>query len=769
MSKPYNPHQNWRPEKRQEIPMGHLVNAFGRVKANVDDFFADGGPLSKAFPGAYQVRPSQVNLAQMVWRSLTQRLTLMAEAETGTGKSFAMLVPAILWGIENNKTVLVSTATIALQDQYCRKDLPMLEQAFAQAGLEFTWAKGQGRGNYYCLDSKGTDDWEFAGLNEQMHEWLGSTQTGDFNELPFDIKNPRLGKFYEANRADADDCPGQRKCAMGDQCYFYRAKQAQEGCHVIVVNHALLALNDRLDGLILPAYHAIMVDEAHQLERYVRSAWEATLTARRCFKLGAKLEKESLDGQPLLDQIGKDLTGFFEEYLGQYGDLPSVEFYPRRWPARWDEWIGSRSEQLKELTEDLLAHAEEIPKAGPLGCGVDSLREDLLKVAGASQAAKWFEKDRRKQPVLRISPVDVSAEMAKLYAVPTVLTSATLAIGESYEFAAKEMGVASPLEMPPLKSPFNWDTNCLYVFPRKGTLLESDLKGRSGEKPRDTARRWATRIAGPIKAMLEKTSGRAFVLFTSKAVMEEAHDLVAPHCREWGWDVFIQGELSKGETVARFKAGNSPVLFATSSFWEGVDVPGSQLSLIIIDKLPFPSPANPIDKAKSDLLGFNGYNVPMVVRALKQGVGRLIRSESDRGIICILDPRVHKYERQIMAHLPGQAVAALSRTGPVNITGFLDGSGARGPQSEIEEWAARGLAHLSHHDADRAREDNGVGFSASDTTTGNGLASALSLAGLTDREWAVATTMLRRYWRQIGHPPEPSIDELLAAADEEAA
>lgn len=769
MSKPYNPHQQWRPEQTgKPYSIGAMVNAFGRTRPDVDSFFADNGPLAKVYPGNYQRRPAQVNLAQMVSRTLVQRLTLMAEAETGTGKSFAMLIPAILWAIEHNKTVLVSTATIALQDQYCRKDLPLLTQAFASVGLTFRWAKAQGRGNYYCLDSKGTDDWEFASQNEQLHEWLGETLTGDFNELPFDIKSPKLAKFYEANRADADDCPGQRKCPLGEQCHFYRAKTSHEGAHIIVVNHALLALNDRLDGLVLPAYQALMVDEAHQLERYVRSAWEAMLTPRRCYKLGAKLEKEGLDGQPLLDQVGKDLGEFFDEYLKSYKDAPSVEFFARKWPARWGDWLEATVAQLNDLIEDLVAHSEEIAKAGPLSVGVSQLRADLAKVDRADQAARWFERDRKRNWQLKISPVDVSQEMARLYAVPTVLTSATLAIGESYEFAAAEMGVASPMEMPPLKSPFDWDKNCLYVFPRKGTLVEADLKGKHGETPRQTAQRWASRIAGPIKSILEKTSGRAFVLCTSKAVMEEAYDLVAPHCREWGWDVLIQGEYSKGETVARFKAGTSPVLFATSSFWEGVDVPGSQLSCIIIDKLPFPSPVNPIDKAKSDLLGFSGYNVPMVVRALKQGVGRLIRSTEDRGMVCILDPRVHKYARQIIAHLPGQALAALDRTGPVNITEFLDGAGFRGPVTELEQWAARGLEHLAAHDGDRAREDNKVGFSASDTHAGNELAASL-LEGLTDRQWAVATTMLRRYWRQIGHPPEPSIEELLEAIDEEAA
>lgn len=769
MSKPFNPHQHYRPEPVKTISVGALVNAFGRVKPDVDRFFAEDGPLAKVYPGSYQRRSSQVNLAQMVSRVLTQRLTLMAEAETGTGKSFAMLIPAILWAIENNKTVLVSTATIALQDQYCRKDLPLLVEAFRSEGLSFKWAKAQGRSNYYCMDSKGTDDWEFASHNEQMHEWLGTTLTGDFNELPFEIKAPKLAKLYEANRADADDCPGQKKCPMGEQCYFYRAKQGHEGAHIIVVNHALLALNDRCEGLILPAYQALMVDEAHQLERYVRSAWEATLTQKRCYKLGAKLEKAQLDGQPLLDQVGKDLAGVFEEYLKPYGDAPSVEFFSRKWPARWASWLEITAEKLRDLVEDLLAQAEEIGKAGPLGCAVDELRKDLLKVDQADQAARWFERDRKKLPVLKISPVDVSKEMARLYEVPTVLTSATLAIGDSYEFAAAEMGVANPLEMPPLKSPFNWDKNCLYVFPRKGTLLESDLKGKHGETTRQTARRWATRISGPIKAVLEKTSGRAFVLFTSKAVMEEAFDLVAPHCREWGWDVLIQGEYSKGETVARFKAGTSPVLFATSSFWEGVDVPGSQLSAIIIDKLPFPSPVNPIDKAKSDRLGFAGFNVPMVVRALKQGVGRLIRSTEDRGIVCILDPRVHKYARQIMAHLPGQAVAALDRTSPVKIVEFLDDAGYRAPVTPLEEWAASGLRHLSANDGDRAREDNKVGFSASDTHAGNELAQLLDQVGLTDRQWAVAGTMLRKYKRQIGPPPEPTMEELLEAVEEEAA
>lgn len=768
MSKPYNPHQQWRPEQTgKPYSIGALVNAFGRTKPDVDRFFDTDGPLARVYPGSYQRRSSQVNLAQMVSRTLSQRLTLMAEAETGTGKSFAMLIPAILWAVANNMTVLVSTATIALQDQYCRKDLPLLVEAFRSEGIHFKWAKAQGRSNYYCLDSKGTDDWEFSSHNEQLHEWLQSTQTGDFNELPFEIKAPRLAKFYEANRADADDCPGQRKCPMGEQCYFYRAKMGHEGAHIIVVNHALLALNDRLDGLVLPAYQALMIDEAHQLEKYVRSAWEAQLSPRRCYKLGAKLEKQGLDGQPLLDQVGKDLDGFFQEYLRTYGDAPSVEFYSRKWPESWADWIEEKDEQLNELVETLMAHAEEIAKAGPLGAGVDQLRIDLLKVTRDDQAARWFERDKKRNPLLKISPVDVSKEMARLYQVPTVLTSATLAIGESYEFAAAEMGVANPLEMPPLKSPFDWDKNCLYVFPRKGTLVEADLKGKHGETTRQTARRWATRIAGPIKALLERTSGRAFVLFTSKAVMEEAYDLVAPWCREWGFDVLIQGEYSKGETVARFKAGCSPVLFATSSFWEGVDVPGSQLSAIIIDKLPFPSPVNPIDKAKANLLGFAGYNVPMVVRALKQGVGRLIRSTEDRGVVCILDPRVHKYARNIIAHLPGQALAALDRTSPVKIGDFLDQRGYRPAEGPLEEWAASGLRHLSAHDGDRAREHNQVGFSASDTHAGNELAQLLAEVGLTDRQWAVATTMLRKYRRQIGNPPEVELE--LDAIDEEAA
>lgn len=743
--------------------------AFGRSDNDVDRIFAQDGPLAALYPGHYQRRGGQINLAQMVAKALKQRLTLMSEAETGTGKSFALLVPAVLWAVQAGWTVLVSTATIALQDQYVNKDLPLLKEVFASIGVNFRFAKAQGRSNYYCQDSKGNHDWEFASYNEQVEEWLMHTQTGDFNELPFEIKAPKLGKLYESLRADAEDCPGRKKCAFGESCYFYRARDAHEGAHVLVVNHALCALNDRCEGMILPPYHALMVDEAHQLEKYVRGAWEATLSAQRCFRLGGKLTKAGLDGQELLDQIGRDIARFFENYCDPFKGLPTIDWMPRKWDPGWEDWVEAQTEELKALEEDLCLQAGEIPKAGPIASAILELRRDLDRVTDTDQAARWFERDKKKRPILKISPVDVSEQMARLYeSKPSVLTSATLAVGDSYAFAAAEMGVASPLEMPPLKSPFNWDTNCLYVFPKVGAIREEDLKGRKGETPRDTAARWASRIAGPIKAILERTSGRAFVLFTAKAAMEEAFDLVAPHCREQGWDVLLQGEYSKAETVARFKNGTSPVLFATASFWEGVDVPGSQLSCVIIDKLPFPSPANPIEKAKSEKFGFNGYNIPMVVRSLKQGVGRLIRSEWDRGIISILDPRVHKYANQIIKHLPGKALEALHRTEPANIREFLDGTGRRASHSELEGWAKCGLIKLSQNDQDRASEENGVGFNSADTVLGNELAQQLS-HGLTDRQWALACSMLRKYHRQIGAPPQPSVEELLAAIEEEAA
>lgn len=652
-------------ETGSTVPVGNLVATYSRRDSSLEEILGAGGLLEQKWPG-FRSRPAQLTIATIVSRALALRRPALIEAGTGVGKSLGLLGPALDWAMREKKTVLVSTATIALQGQYMR-DLThlvaILNPHFQRKyGCTASFAVAKGRRNYYCPASKGLRQ-GFEPETTALEDWLATTMTGDLSELPFNPMQKRLAPWLAANTARR--CPG-KKCPVQSSCWFYAAKDRCNAT-VVVANHALLAQDIKTQG-VLPAWDALLVDEAHKLEPYVRNATGCAtpLGVSALNDLAGRVAQFGLANR--LADLGVELEVCLRAYARRYRNgSDSITIDPSQLGAAWADLERSICEECViqiERLEQFVAHA---PEAATLQMELDELALDIRKISEDGYVC-WVEEERAGHHAVSITARDVAPMLGDLWRRgPCVLASATLATGtgvDAFEFAKRELGVQTQLcyQTP---SPFDWSNRCLYVFPKRGAIQESDLR-----RPE----RWAERISPVIRNILRVSGGRAFCLFTSRAVMELVYRALAP---ELTGTVLMQDQLGKAETIAAFKAGKNPVLFALDSFWEGVDVPGDQLSVVIIDKIPFPAPS-PLNDAKSAQYGrdaFFQFAVPMAIRHLQQGVGRLLRSEHDRGVVCILDPRVHKrYGRDILAALPGNALAALDREGPVNISGFLEGA-----------------------------------------------------------------------------------------------
>lgn len=796
----------YRPDTAPSIPMALAVQACATTCPQVDHLLGPDGPLVR--PG-WQDRPQQRALANTVRRALKQQRHALTEGGTGVGKSFALLVPAILHAMETRSMVLVSTKTLNLQDQYRDKDLPALETALgpyliAKFGRSFTWGVQKGKGNYLCEAKREAPPLDLAVEAEMVATWRESTQDGDLTRLPFDVNQPRYRQLRKTLVVERDDCPGKR-CHSYDQCWYYSAREQAKAADILVVNHALLmqALA-REAGTVLPPWGACVVDEAHTLEEEARSALGIEFTAGRVRTLAAKCFAflASQHGRQGAIHDVVDATEEPVEVASAEPDVDGTEFEVASahiptpegieaevggfWRALEDE-VRPRTrdgqallqlpqdlehtaagDHLRELLEMLRRLSLEVEMAGGMHWeqSEDRAKSDAL-VQGVSDLCREYQSLRnltadkiawlhlgaeKRPPSIHAVPVDVSQFLRdSLWKFPTALSSATLATGvgeKAFAYVQESLGVQT-LHQIQVSSPFAWDRQAWLYLPEEG-MAESLLA--TGEKDRrrrdELAAEYARVSALHIHEVLSVTGGRAFCLFTSRQAM----GLTMAAMGHMPWPHICQGEMSKGETLDWFRSTPGAVLFAVASFWEGCDVPGEALSCVIIDRIPFPPPSDLLHQARCDALGkdwFRRLNLPYATTKLKQGVGRLIRSETDRGLLVLLDPRfrTRPYGQEILAALPP---ARRIRRGELKaVPWFLAGAGEpRPPCTPAEEWAAGALRTLAGLDPDRAASRNHEGFSASDSAIGHRLAERLPL--LTPGLWRRALEMLRRYGRQIG-------------------
>ena len=624
--------------------------------ADLREVLAPGGALSRVLPG-YEPRAPQLEMVQRVQGALEQARALVIEAGTGTGKTLAYLLPAARSGLK----VVVSTATKNLQEQLADKDVPLLKAL----GVDAKFAFLKGRQNYLCLLRY--DQFlrnptfavrEEAALFDRIGQWALSTSTGDRAELTDVPEN--LASWRDLS-ATADQCLGQQ-CSFYDRCFVFKVRKAAADADVVVVNHHLffadLALRTSSAGdsgaAVLPRYDAVIFDEAHAVEEVATEHFGSQLSSFRVSELGRDALRALQQKPALLEAAGLATRLLKEgrEFFDAVATSAAADRFPIL-PGMLEPAEPAR-QKLAELVRALGAalSASKDEEMALLERRCLALGADLAEFSdGADDEQIHWAESRGGHLVLHASPIDVAGILQdRLYdrVGPIVYTSATLAIAGRLDYFERRVGLSDDdgplfqMDHAVLPSPFDYQKNAALYLPQRMP------------DPQDAG--FAEAVAGELRALLPITAGRAFVLFTSLKNMRAVHALLAG---ELPWPALLQGEAPKQQLLKRFRETPS-VLFASQSFWEGVDVPGDALSLVVIDKLPFASPGEPITAARIERLrqsggdAFYGYQVPQAALALKQGFGRLIRTASDRGIVAVLDARVTRkgYGRLFVETLP---------------------------------------------------------------------------------------------------------------------
>lgn len=636
----------------------------------VDAVLGPGGLLAGVLPG-YEHRPQQLAMAAAVERAMAHDTPLLVEAGTGTGKTLAYLVPAILSG----KKVVVSTGSKTLQEQIHRKDIPLLA---AHLGVPVEAVLLKGITNYLCLrrlaEVGDTDDPALV----EILAWARRTETGDRAEL---AGVPDEAPAWRLVTTTPDARLGPR-CPFFERCFVTRARRAAQKAQLVVVNHHLffadLALRAAYPGAqVLPDYDAVIFDEAHQLEEILTEHFGLSVSTHRVAALVRDARRALVQVPGLADSDAcaaadrVDLTearadDLFSAVRQRLAELPHSAPVPasgdeRRLAAppdlfadgpRRDRWL-----RLDAALEDLALYADRLSRDGEredaaaVARRAQALRADLAAYAereGARRLVHWAEL-RGRAVHLRASPLEVGDLFRRHVVEPVgavVLTSATLTAGGRFDFVRARLGLHDLAEELSVDSPFDYARQALLYLPR-------DLPS-----PQDPA--FLDAALDRTVDLLTITSGRAFVLFTSHRSLRVAAERLRTRVP---WPLLVQGDEARPALLERFRAVPGSVLLATSSFWEGIDVPGEALSLVVLEKLPFAAPDDPLTSARLALLEergedpFHAYQVPRAALALKQGFGRLIRRRDDRGIVAILDHRIltKSYGRTFLASLPPAA------------------------------------------------------------------------------------------------------------------
>ena len=595
----------------------------------MEDLFGPGGALARALPD-YEPRPEQAALATAVEGALLTGQHLVAEAGTGVGKSLAYLVPAL----ESGLRVVVATATKALQEQLLQKDVPV---AAAALGREVTVAVLKGRQNYLCrrqlhgfqpfLLAEGRDGRAW----EAMQGWLDETETGDRAELELEPS-----EALWAELAVGGDRCGGRRCPFVATCFAEAARERAGAADLVIANHALYFAHVASGGGVLPEHDAVIFDEGHRLEESAASWLGGRVSRAGMRRLALDVERACRDAQKPLPARQVDRVERCAERLLRSVAPPSGRKRVRELPA---EPALVLHEALGELAAALSGQGEDLDALARRANGA-ALQLELCLEAPAAERVVWAEPD-----ALAWAPVDVSGELReKLWEDgPTaVLVSATLTTGEDARFVRRRLGLEEAREAV-VGSPYDFAEQALIYLPRS--------------MPDPRSEEFAERAAEEIVALLGLSEGRALVLTSSYRALDAYRERVRGRVP---YEVLVQGEAPRERLLERFRSEVGSVLLATSTFWQGVDVPGESLSLLVIDKLPFSAPGDPLHEARCEAVEraggdwFRDYALPTAMLQLRQGFGRLIRGHADSGVVAILDPRLRTrgYGRAFLAALP---------------------------------------------------------------------------------------------------------------------
>jgi ATP-dependent DNA helicase DinG len=601
-------------------------------------------------------------MALAVADTLTEGGVLLAEAGTGTGKTLAYLVPAIL----SRQRVLISTGTKNLQEQIYFKDIPVLRAAL---GVPFTATYMKGRANYVCLhrlDQLRASPAAPHDFISTMDEWMRTTETGDRAELS-DL--PEDSSMWHDVSATSETCLGN-DCPQYSDCYVTKMRQRAAESDVVIVNHHLLcadaSVRQSTYGEVIPDCKYAVLDEAHQLEDVATQYFGIAVSNFRIDELGRDAERvlnmgaiEDPDStlRRLVRRVDDHAHTFFAG-LAQTRHM-RAGFGEERLRIGPD-WYGDVIDEGLGLVNALTGlEAAMAQLAGPAGSGsnVNEDAETIARRAGelrdqmnflleaANPSFVYFLEMRGRGVFLRAAPINVAALIRELLIdrmKATVLTSATLTVEGSFDYVRGRLGVEHAADVQ-VASEFDFTEQAILYLPRQMPPPKSPLFGEA--------------VAREVLDLLTRSNGRAFVLFTSYAMLRAVHQMIE---FELPFPLLVQGSAPRSVLLGQFRSTPNAVLLATSSFWQGVDVVGEQLSCVIIDKLPFASPGDPITAARIEAVtaeggdAFQDYQVPLAILAMRQGLGRLIRHRSDRGVLAVLDPRLRTmgYGRRFLDSFP---------------------------------------------------------------------------------------------------------------------
>lgn len=630
----------------------------------MQDIFGPEGLIARYHPN-YEYRPGQVEMAEAVARTLSEGGITLIEAGTGTGKTLAYLIPALAAG----RRVIVSTATKNLQEQLVNKDIPFLQDVIKR---DFRAVCMKGRANYVCLHKlkKAESQPIFEDMSEldafdEIRRWAGKTETGDRAEL---TELPENLSFWQHIDARAESCIGQ-KCPDFDDCFITRMRQEAVEADIVIVNHHLffadLALRGGDYGAVLPDYSTIIFDEAHEIEDVAAAYFGSSVSNYRFSDLlqdAQKLNVKEADAASELTRALARLAQRSDAFWATFRDAQGLALEGRQtlsedhfvtrddhdelMPSAAGEAYVALMTAMNRLLGALAAITDAPAELDNILRRAEVLKFDLEFIVTGDDPRFVFWYERRGRGVfVHGTPIDVSTLLEeKLFAnvQSAVLTSATMTAGGSFGFIKERLGIQHSLDFI-IESPFDFPNQAVLYLPRRMPDPRSpQYRGAAVEE---------------IVRILEATRGRAFVLFTSVSAMQDAYRLVEESV---DFPLFLQGQMAKAGLLERFRRTRNAVLFATSSFWQGVDVQGEALSCVIIHKLPFAVPTDPVVAARQKHIDDEGgnsfmeYSVPQAAIVLKQGLGRLIRSASDRGVLSILDPRVRTkaYGRIFLNSIP---------------------------------------------------------------------------------------------------------------------
>jgi ATP-dependent DNA helicase DinG len=625
----------------------------------IEKILGPGGAVALNHP-LYEHRPGQVQMAQAVSDAIAQNCHLCVEAGTGTGKTLAYLLPLIF----SNKRVIVSTATKNLQEQLFFRDIPFLEKAL---GRKFSVCYMKGRSNYLCwnkLEEIDSETYLFSPHDPEylkiIHQWVHKTETGDRAELTELPDDALLWHRLDARR---ETCTGQ-KCRNFEACFVTRVRQKALESDIIIVNHHLffadLALRQGDFASILPDYSVLVFDEAHEIEDVATQYFGVTVSNYRLEELVRDADRvlnetgassAFLSGQlAKLTERTREFFARFQSREGRFvlkplGSGLGVRRGPHGTDSFGDSYTALRVQMsvLRSSLENVPVQSDSIEAIARRCREIEDELATILE-SESSERVYWCE-IRGRGIFLWASPIDISAILRdRLFSQidTAILTSATLSTGGNFAFVKSRLGLESARELI-VPSHFDFATQAILYVPK------------NIPEPREEG--WIRDACKELETILEASRGRAFVLFTSYSQMEQVHDVLKDRLP---FPVFLQGEKSKSGLLDIFRKTPNAVLFATSSFWQGVDVQGEQLSCVVIDKLPFSVPSDPVTAARIAQINESGgnafydYQIPTATILLKQGMGRLIRSKTDRGILALLDKRIltKSYGRMFLRSLP---------------------------------------------------------------------------------------------------------------------